>query len=158
MSDYCRAIVISFPKRKIRFNYCQTSVLSLPTVGSLVDLRAYKPYTWWLVVAPLAVYCWTTVYIYYSPLIRRHLFNHLLWSAFQSAYTLHITSYKFSMDLCVQLLLLWRNHQYRLRLVHHPNSRVEIMSTIAGFELRTRIRKSWCSNPLCYSAAMANGK
>ena len=27
------------------FNYCQTSVLSLPTEGSLVDLRAYKPYT-----------------------------------------------------------------------------------------------------------------
>ena len=37
------------------------------------------------------------------PLMRRHLFNHLLLSVFQSPYTLHITSYKFSKDLCVQL-------------------------------------------------------
>ena len=32
-------------RNKRVFNYCQTIVLSLPTVGSLVDLRAYKPYT-----------------------------------------------------------------------------------------------------------------
>ena len=43
------------------FNYCQTSVLSLSTMGSLVDHRAYKPYTlegppvWQPVLAPLAL-------------------------------------------------------------------------------------------------------
>ena len=53
----------------IVFNYCQTSVLSLSMVGSLVDHRVYKPYTLvgppalWLVIAPLAVYSSTTDYI-----------------------------------------------------------------------------------------------
>ena len=42
----------------------------------------------------------------WSTLMKRHLFNHLLWSVFQSSLTLHITSYKFSMDLCVHQLFI----------------------------------------------------
>ena len=37
----------------------------------------------------------------WSPLARRHLFNHLLWFVFQSS--LHITYNNIMMDLCVQL-------------------------------------------------------
>ena len=35
-------LLISF---QFLFNYCRTNVLSLSTVGSLVDHSAYKPYT-----------------------------------------------------------------------------------------------------------------
>ena len=58
------------PHDKRVFNNCKTIVLSLSTVGSLVDHRAFKPYTlagplvWWPVLAPLAVYSSTTYYIY----------------------------------------------------------------------------------------------
>ena len=44
----------------------------------------------------------------WSPLMRRHFFNHLLWSVFHSSNTSHITIYKFSKDLsvCSFLVLL----------------------------------------------------
>ena len=51
------------------FNYCQTSVLSLSTVGSLVDHRAFKPYTLAgppvlrPVLAPLAAPWKPTIYV-----------------------------------------------------------------------------------------------
>ena len=56
-------------RNKRVFNYCQTSVLSFSTVGSLVDHRAYKPYTLVgppvrrPVLAPLAFYSSTTDYM-----------------------------------------------------------------------------------------------
>ena len=51
------------------FNYCQTSVLSLSTEGSLVNHRGYKPYTLVgppvcrSILAPLAVNSLTTDYV-----------------------------------------------------------------------------------------------
>ena len=51
--------------------FCTCTYLKWLTVGSLVDLRAYKPYTlvgppvWWPVLAPLAVYSSTTVYTWW---------------------------------------------------------------------------------------------
>ena len=42
------------------------------------------------------------IFLMWSPLMKQHLFNHILRSVFQSLYILHITSSQFSMDLCVQ--------------------------------------------------------
>ena len=56
-------------RNKRLFNYCQTSVHSLSMLDSLVDHRAYKPYTLMEppvqppVLAPLAVYSSTTDYL-----------------------------------------------------------------------------------------------
>ena len=37
--------------------------------------------------------CTVEFFLMWCPLMRRHLFNHLLWSVFQSSYITHITIY-----------------------------------------------------------------
>ena len=69
----CHCVKAARRREEIKrvFYYCQTSVLSYTTEGSLVDTRAYKPYTLVgppvrrLVLDPLAVDTSTTVYISY---------------------------------------------------------------------------------------------
>ena len=54
----------------------------------------------------------------WCPLMRKHLFNHLLWSVFQSSLALHISIYKFPMEICVQhpRIALYRDALYTCSL------------------------------------------